>query len=284
MATHVQQHYVPRFLLAQWHSGSDNKLTQFQWLRGEIRVDRFNARSVAKENHLYSQRLHESSPNVTVERDFLGPHIDEPAAAVHKRILSDGHEGLDDQQRFEWSRFVLSLLVRTPEMIDFMRRAGRQLMGQALDEQPDGMLHLRQHDPTTTLKRWAEVNRPHLMEDVGVRTLPAVLTSPQLNHRILEGTWSTMSLEDSNVDALISDNPVVYLGDIKEGFSFMLPISPKRAFVVCSSPSDTAKVVEMKRTGLTKSVNRRLVQRAKRYVYSTGLQHELLIRKHLRQI
>lgn len=283
MATHVQQHYVPEFLLKQWHSGADKKLTQFQWMRGALLAEQFTAKAVAKEPHLYSQRMHEPTPNVTLERDFMGPHIDDPAAVVHKEILANGHEKLTNQERYAWSRFLLSLLVRTPEMIDFMRRAGRQLMASAMDEQPDGMLHLRQEDPQGSLREWAEVNRPHLLEDVGVRTLPAVLTSPELNHAIVSSGWSTVSLADSNVDALIADNPVVYLGDIKQGFSFMLPISPGVAFVVASYPKDSSRVLEMPRTGLTKSVNRHLVKHARRYVYATGHQHEALIEKHLRK-
>jgi hypothetical protein len=283
MATHVQQHYVPEFLLKQWHSSPDKKLTQFQWMRGTLLVERFTAKAVAKEPHLYSQRTHEPTPNVSLERDFLGPHIDEPAAVVHKKILADGHEKLTDQERYEWSRFMLSLVVRTPEMIDFMRRTGRMMMASAMDEQPDGMLHIRKGDPKGSLREWAEENRPHIFEDVGVRTLPAVLTSPKLNHAILGSKWSTVSLAESTVDALIADNPVVYLGDIKDGFSFMLPISPGTAFVVASHPKDTERALEMKRTGLTKSVNRHLAKHARRYVYATGRQHEALIEKYLRK-
>jgi len=283
MATHVQQHYVPRFLLERWHSGPDGKLTQFQWLRGALRADRFTAKAVAKEEHLYSQRRSEGEPNVALERDFLGPHIDEPAANAHRKILLDGHQSLSSQERYEWSRFLLSLLVRTPQMVAFLRGYGRQVMEQMLDEQPEGMAHLRKNNPAMVLREWAEVHRPHLLDDVGVRALPTILTSQELNQALLDGAWSTESLAGSNVDALITDNPVVYLGDIKKGFSFMLPIATDRAFVVASHPDDMARVAQMRRTGLTKSLNRHLVKHASRYVYATGLQHQNLIKKHLRQ-
>lgn len=141
MATHVQQHYVPGFLLKRWHLGSDKRLTHFQWLRDKLRTDRLTAKAVAKEPHLHSQRMYESEPNVALERDFMGRHIDDTAAVVHKKLLSEGHERLSDQERYQWSRFLLSLTARTPEMIDFMRRAGQQLMAQAMDEQPDRLMH-----------------------------------------------------------------------------------------------------------------------------------------------
>ena len=85
--------------------------------------------------------MYESEPNVALERDFMGRHIDDTAAVVHKKLLSEGHERLSDQERYQWSRFLLSLTARTPEMIDFMRRAGQQLMAQAMDEQPDRLMH-----------------------------------------------------------------------------------------------------------------------------------------------
>ena len=100
---------------------------------------------------------------------------------------------------------------------------------------------------------------------------------------MLDSLWSILSLSESAVDALTADNPVVYLGDVKLGFSFMVPISPRKAFVVASHSDDAAKVAELKRSGLTKMINRHLVKHASRYVYSTGPQHEVLVKKYLRR-
>jgi hypothetical protein len=238
MATHVRQHYVPRFLLEQWHSGADNKLTQFHWLRGQLRADRFKAKAVANEAHLYSQQKTQPVPNVSIERDFLGPLIDDPAAKVHSKILSIGHDHLSPQECYEWSRFLLSLLVRSPEMVIFLRKVGQQAMSKAMAEKPDTLGHLRGNDPKKTLREWAEEHRPHLIADVGVRALPAILTSATLNQYILNGFWQTIPLVEGSLDALIADNPVVNIGEIKAGFSFMLPLSPRKLFVVTSHPSD----------------------------------------------
>ena len=81
---HDNHHFVPAFLLREWEAGGDKKLTSFRWSRGAVVDSRFKAKSVAKQRHLYSTTTDEGRPDNKLERDFMGPVVDEPAAIAHR--------------------------------------------------------------------------------------------------------------------------------------------------------------------------------------------------------
>lgn len=132
MATHVEHHYVPRFLLEQWHTKPDDKLTCFKWAHGRMVNNRLKAKSVAKERHLYSMERSRLQPNVQIEKEFWGPHIDEPAAIVHAKMLSPAVSGLSSEDRKAWSTFLVSLMLRAPSMMLHIRKRGREILSAGL--------------------------------------------------------------------------------------------------------------------------------------------------------
>lgn len=89
---HDEHHFVPAFLLREWQTGEDDKLTSLRWARGAVVANRYKAKSVAKRPHLYSTGMAEGLPNNKLEREFLGPKVDDPAAIAHQVMLKEGIE------------------------------------------------------------------------------------------------------------------------------------------------------------------------------------------------
>lgn len=54
---HDEHHFVPAFLLREWQTGDDDKLTSLRWARGALVANRYKAKSVAKQRHLYLHGL-----------------------------------------------------------------------------------------------------------------------------------------------------------------------------------------------------------------------------------
>lgn len=154
---HRQHHYVPCFLLEQWHSLPDDKLSAFRWARDKLVHSRLKAKSVAKAEHLYSMQRSLPAPDVKIEREFLGPRVDGPAAEVHRKILANGVRSLKGEDREAWSRFLVSLLLRAPRMIAHVRQHGRAILLKGMAESvsdtpgPD-------EEPALTLPEWAEAH------------------------------------------------------------------------------------------------------------------------------
>jgi len=183
--SHANQHFVPKFLLEQWHTPPDDKLTAFRWVHGHLVSRRYKAKAVAKERHLYSLERSKVEPNVKVERDFLGPHIDDPAALVHAKILKQGVSSLTRDEKMIWSPFLISLMLRGPAMVAHLRKRGREILSAGLDEAPEEYLAARGSEPEATLREWVEKYQPDVLDDLGVMTLPRLARSAKLNLAVL---------------------------------------------------------------------------------------------------
>jgi len=283
MATHQQQHYVPRFLLDQWHTPPDNKLTSFRWAHGKLTHKRFVAKSVAKLEHLYSMQRESAQPDVKVERDFLGPCVDEPASLSHKAIVQSGVRLLKDQQKIDWARFLVSLLLRVPAMMEDMRARGRKVLAAGLDEAPNEYLEARGDAPESTLREWVEKNHPSVLDDLAVMTLPHLVQSQLLNNAFLSATWATRQLKKSRFDLLIADKPLIYVGTFETSFLVGLPIAPKLAFFAFNNKETWTNLVRQSDKSITRGVNLSSVSQAERYVYGTSPQQDSFVAKYLRK-
>lgn len=259
--SHIKQHFVPRFLLAEWE-GKDGKLGVFKRLpNGAVRFDRHSSRAVAKMEHLYSIQRWSSQPDVFIEKDILGPHVDDIAAPVHQHLLSHGVKNLSDDQRFIWSRLLLAGMFRLPFMIDHFREMGRERVraryGEEVASQVDAV-------------------------DEGLKLFVLAIGSPEYNRKISSTEWWVVKVPSGGMDALICDIPFAYFGDFfKDPFALVVPISPRHLFV-CASGEYVERIRQMNRVWMTKATNTRLVQHADRYVYTTDLKHRGLVERFLR--
>ena len=157
---HDQHHFVPAFLLREWQTGEDNKLTSLQWARSIVVANRYKAKSVAKQRHLYATGLAEGRPDNKLEREFMGPKVDDPAAVSHQLMLTDGIEALNEQHWVDWARFLVCQMVRTPRIVAHVRHQGREILMHG-DEPVDAGV-LEPGEPLTPLSQWLEEHKPGL--------------------------------------------------------------------------------------------------------------------------
>jgi hypothetical protein len=258
MRTHTKQHFIPRFLLDAW-AGDDSKLGVHKRLpNGTLRYDRRSPKAVAKIEHLYSIRRLSSRPDVFIEKDILGP-IDDVAAPVYMQLLAHGVEGLSDRQRTVWARFLVAGLFRLPFMVDHFRLLGKERF-QALE---------------TDSKTAGDTT------DEGMMLFLRAIDSPKYNNKMRSAEWRVIDVPHGRQDALTCDLPFAYFGDFfGPAFSLVVPISPGR-FFVCASGEYPWRVGWMTPIQVAKATNKRLVQHAGDYVYTTDERHRRLIEKWL---
>jgi len=70
----------------------------------------------------------------------LEPHIYDPAALVHAKLLSRGASNLTSDEKMTWSPFLISLMLRAPAMVAHLRKRGREILSAGLDEAPDAVI------------------------------------------------------------------------------------------------------------------------------------------------
>lgn len=283
--SHRKHHYVPAFLLEQWHDEDTRKLVSCRWAHGALRSHPHTAQHVAKADHLYSMMRSARQPNVAAERDFLGPHVDDPAAKVHKKILADGVRSLSTQDRAVWSRFLVAQLLRIPRMVEHMRGKGADVLRRQLQDHPDEYEAVRGDAAEESLYEWALENSPDIFDDLAIQTLPSLVQSEVLNRAFLGPgvSWATRQLHGSVYELLIGDAPLIVAGTFATNYLACLPLGPRMAFFAFNNPSTWEQVTARSESEVAKEINWNTVQQADTYVYARTMAQFGFIEKHLKR-
>lgn len=278
---HDEHHFVPAFLLREWQDGDDDKLTSLRWAKGVIVANRYKAKSVAKQRHLYSTGMAEGQPDNKLEREFMGPEVDNPAAIAHQLMLKECIGALDEQHRRDWARFLVCQMMRTPKMVAHIRLRGREILMRG--NEPVAADVLEPGEPQIPLAQWIEEHEPGLFNDLGIDTLPHIINSQLLNSVFLEAIWETRDITHAKFNFLVSDAPLVYEGKMNASFLFALPLSPMKLFIAYSNPRTGENVKKTKADAVAITFNRTQVNQAESYVFSTNDKQRALVVRHLRK-
>ncbi len=283
MKTHQQHHYVPAFLLKQWHSQRDARLTQFRWAHGQVKTIRHSAKHVAKARHLYSALRNEEQPDIALERDYLTPHVDEPASIVHAKMLNDGLASFTSDEAIVWARFLVAQLVRIPHMVEHMRVRGREILMDGLNERPEQYQAIRGDAPESSLVEWLQTHSPSVYEDLGVKAMPSIIESSLLNGAVLEAQWALVDIKHSKIDLVIGDRPLMRYGPLSDKLLLAMPVSPRKLFLVYSQSQTIRKIMRQDHTSVARTTNKDMVSRASQFVYGTDETSLPLVKKFLFQ-
>ena len=283
MGSHAVHHYVPVFLLKEWQSPPGDKLSCFQWLQGRLLHKRYKAKSVAKLEGLYKLGGRQPGQENSLERDYLGPALDSPAALAHQAILTRGVRILDGQGKAAWVRFLVSLLLRTPDQVEDVRRIGRESLIAELKKAPEEYTAVRGDDPAESLMDWVEQNAPAVFDDLGVASLPSLVESEQLNDALLRANWATRTFAPGCVSLLIGDKPLTYLGTMARSFLIVLPIAPDRVFTAFNHPQLWHALRGRSDAEVAKKVTRHAMDTAVQYVDGKDAGQARFIERYLRK-
>lgn len=283
MASHAEQHFVPSFLLEQWHTPPDQKLSSFRWAGAKLVSHRYKAKSVAKERHLYSMSRSSVEPDVQVEKGFWGPKVDNPAAVVHAKLLHRGLDALGPDEREIWARFLVAQMLRVPSMVRQIRERGREILSAGLDEAPEEYAAVRGEAPELSFREWVQRHMPDVLDDLGVMTLPQLVFSDKLNPVFLRATWGIRSVH-ATFDLLIGDRPLIVAGSLGGSFLVAVPICPTKMFFALNDRLTLHNLRKRNADAFVRASNLTMVTAADRYVYSTGDCQSSFIKRHLRRV
>ena len=276
---HDEHHFVPAFLLREWQTGEDDKLTSLRWARGAVVANRYKAKSVAKQRHLYSTGMAEGRPDNKLEREFMGPRVDDPAAIAHQVMLNEGIEALNEQHWRDWARFLVCQMMRTPKMVTHVRLRDREILMRG--DEPVAADVLEPGEPQVPLSQWLEEHEPGLFDDLGIDTLPHIINSQLLNGVFLEAIWATRDIKHAKFDFLVSDTPLVYEGKMNSNFLFALPLSPRKLFLAYSDAQTGENVKKTKADAVAITFNRAQADQADSYVFSTNDKQRAIVVRYL---
>lgn len=276
-----KHHYIPVFYLRRW-TRQDGTLVEFS----RPHKNKIKPLSKAPQGTGYVNRLYEiqgvpAEQAQHLEQLFMSP-VDSAAADSLKILERDENEQKwDSHTRSAWARFILSLLLRTPDDMRHLRQQIRlelfrttateeqkYIENRGLDDPPTFTEFIKQREAKATEKLFAQLTRS-LIDHEGIGT------------RINNFLWFTRDTQNSDIELLTSDRPVLMSTLLSEPNAYIiLPIGPRWLFVAVPDNYTASLLKQRPATQLVKEVNKQVVTHAVKYVYGANERQLPFIEKH----
>jgi hypothetical protein len=205
-------------------------------------------------------------------------------AAIAMRELASGNTNLELPLRNAWARFIMAMMFRTPDKIEFIREAYdrevpnlRAELIAAYNQEMAG-----RDPPPTEEERAADIERAFSLGKG--KLIQSVMDLPNVGTEILQMNWVVITVADGGRDFLTCDYPVYLSKGLQHDDAFFaLPISPRKLFVASKSQAQLDRLSGWSKADLTQAVNKTSVEQARRYVYGTGKFERNFVNKYLRR-
>jgi hypothetical protein len=268
-----KHHYLPAFYLSSW-TGADGRLCEFsrpymlkpgQLLPAKVPV---KPRRTHPDGTGYVRGLNTFRALPTPLADFLEHRFlkraDDWASRALARFLEDD-VNLDGDIRSGWSRFILTLLHRTPEAME-------RLTNQIVEHYPLDMAELRRavntRDTDFIQATRAELSDERL-ERLKLQLLQMNMDSEFLGTALNRMQWGVIRFNETHHMLLTSDRPIVMTNGLAHADShIVMPISPRRIFIAANNQETVKNLYDMAHAGgMAQRLNNRMARQARRYVY-----------------
>jgi hypothetical protein len=245
----MRHHYVPEFLQKPWTGNSqDGKLTVFRLDIQGIPSKRHTPKHTGFDYNLYAltQEKIAGVEKQAVEKHFLRI-IDNYAARVRIKLERDGLKSLTIEDRMDWARFLMSLRLRQPGIVEILKRESTQHIKATLNDQTEEYEELSAPEDAPTLEEWTEKEYPGLIENFGLLYFHELVNNLEIGTKILKMKWWLWDFSESSYDLLLSDHPCIFVRGIDDPNCIIaLPIHPRKAFIATRS-DEVAKIMRNQR-------------------------------------
>lgn len=276
----LKHHYLPVFYLSRWRD-PDGRLCQFSRPHKVVVPKRCHPAQTGFAERLYEMPGLPPEQAQQVEQRFMQPVDMLAAEALEMLEGGDPRIDRDPRLRSAWSRFLKSLMMRSPEGISALKRGLaeewiRRIPGiearYAVEKEPNDPSTLEEYlakRDSGEVERWAMMLALRLMDHASIGTL--------LNNM----QWTVREVAPDAGEFLTSDRPVVMTDTLTERNAYVfLPIGPKRLFVAVND-LETQRMVEGRDPAeQVKAVNTLVAAHAVKFSYARDDTHLAFVRQH----
>jgi hypothetical protein len=278
----INHHYLPVFYLRQW-AGSDGRVIRFYRPYDKVVASPIAPSNTGYEPLLYSLDGYPPEVRQRIEKEYMGPLVDGPAADAMRVLIERDEAKLTGAVRSAWTRFLMATRVRSPEMIGLMMEQGRTNLVASLNANPEEYEAVRPAGSPPTFLAWVEKHAAPLLHNIGKLMLPNVIENQNIGDTIIRMKWSTFDLSSACYTLLTSDRPFVMthgLADPRCVIAF--PLGPRFAFVALHDTRLLDHLLSQGVDGFVKSLNANVVDQAVRHVYGSTDAHLRFVQNRFR--
>lgn len=219
--------------------------------------------------NLYTVKGLPPEPSQLLERRFLKA-LDQRASDTLDKFL-DGSDVsvLTIEQKSAWSRFIMSLIQRTPEKVSWIARVVAQLYDERLSEVEADYIAFREPGDPPTFEEFRALMHPSAREMAKAEVLQNIMDLPNVGGAINEMLWGVATLDDLHPRLLTSDGPVIMTNGIGFPIShIMMPISSRALFVATNTSLKLTQLRQALHEGsLLDHINHTVAAQAQKFVY-----------------
>jgi hypothetical protein len=280
MDTPVKHHFNPAFSLKPW-ALTDGRLCEMKRIKGKVVPRRTHPNATGFQKNLYRTDGVPAEDEQHLELNVMRP-LDTAADLALKKILSGDSTPWDSAERSAWTRYILSVMFRNPQVVQEVRKRVREMWGVGIQALKKNYADRRLPTGPTTFEDYYARTHPAAAEIGATNLLTQIIDNDRLGPTIFNMHWSRVPLRRSKVSLLNSDRPLdrpLGLNDPQAYIAF--PVDPEMLFIASNDPTLARSIFEGDHTVAAKKMNKTVVSQAREFVWGVDDRQLAFVQKHM---
>lgn len=184
-------------------------------------------------------------------------------------------------EKVSWTRFLMSLLYRTPEgvarSVEMIRKYYEE---RSLERLRKVYVDLKRPEDPDTLEEYFKLNSADMTSRTTIRHPMDIIESERVREKIMGMRWELGSFKGLKHKLLTSDRPMVMTNGIAHHDShIVVPLSPTHIFIATNTAEEAAKIKALSKDGqIIHILNDRIVRQARKFAYGNNKSQLVLLR------
>ncbi len=263
-----KHHFLPEFYLSRWTGGpGKGRVYGYSRPRASVTVKPYAPSAVGFERDLYSiHGRNDPALKQEVESGFMSP-LDSRASEALAFMEAEGKRPDDPKLRDGWTRFVMSLLYRSPERVAWLRRKINDGDAGTLKALSESYSALRVDGDPPTFEDYRTKMGSSLVDEAEALLIRKMIDNEWIGTHLNGMSWSVVRLPAPRYGLLTSDSPLMISNGvgIPDGF-LILPLGPDTYFLAANRLQVAQSFTGQPVRALENAFNDAVVKQAEKWV------------------
>jgi hypothetical protein len=281
MADPWRHHFSPVFYLRGW-CDSSGRLVQYSRPHKKVVARTVSPTATGFQPFLYTLEGQPDGKKQSIEKDYMAPIVDDPAAHALRILMGDDRDALDEKARNAWTRFLIASLFRTPQAVGESGDTFTEVLQRNLLDDAVSYEAMKQEGDPPTAFKWLAKHHPHYVSDAAKQMVVKSIEHEGIGNIMINMQWSTLDLSASRHDLLTADMPHLRFYGLKDPrCTLLFPLNPKKVFIATHDRKSEGVLIRRNPTEVVRWLNDNLVRIAERYVYARTKSHLRFVENRL---
>jgi uncharacterized protein DUF4238 len=258
-----KHHYKPVFFLSRW-ARKDGRLCEMKLINGKLVPKLRHPGGTGYVKDLYRTDGVAEDISQDLEIKFMSP-LDNGAAKARDKIVLD--QPLDFDERMAWSRFLLSLLYRNPQCMEFIKAHMVEMWDEGTRALEADWAAQRGPNDEKTFAEATASRLPAAPQISAANMMADIIANSRAVPDIASMYWTCIHLNKSKFPLLTSDRPLVFVGLSDPNAYMALPIGPHDLFVAARNGQFLMALANRDDTAIAWQMNHDVVSLGRQFVW-----------------